>query len=215
MKHESSYLVGITGGSASGKTYVLKKIAERFNASDLSIISLDNYYFDLEDQPRDAEGKLNFDHPNAMNLDLFCQHLNELLAGRAVEIREYLFNNPAGAAPPMIRYEPARVLVIEGLFVFHVPEAEKLFDLRLFIDAEEHVKLIRRIRRDVSDRGFDIDEVMDMYQQFVIPMYRQFIEPFKHQADLVIPTNHAIDKAVEVVIDHLAGVLSRLTSETR
>ncbi len=210
MKNSSSYLVGITGGSASGKTHVLKQLGDRFGSKELTIISLDNYYYDLADQPRDAQGQVNFDHPSAMNMGLFREHLDALLQGQAVEIREYFHNNPQGSSPNLIRYEPAPILIVEGLFVFYVPEAEHLFDLRIFVDAEEHIKLIRRIRRDVSDRGYPIEEVMEMYQQFVMPMYRQFIEPFKHQADLVIPSNHAIDKAVEVVIDHLARVLERI-----
>ena len=210
MKNKTSYLVGITGGSASGKTHVLHQLGERFASDHLTIISLDNYYFDMADQPRDVHGQVNFDHPSAMNMPLFREHLSALLDGRAVEIRKYFHNNPQGGTPQMVRYEPAPLLIIEGLFVFYVPEAEKLFDLRLFVDAEEHIKLIRRLRRDVSDRGYPIEEVMEMYQRFVMPMYRQFIEPFKEKADLVIPTNHAIDKAVEVVIDHLTSVLGRM-----
>jgi len=209
-KNPNAYVIGITGGSASGKTHVLKEIRKRFTSDELSIISLDNYYFDIDEQPKDDTGQVNFDHPNAMNLKLFRAHIGKLLSGEDVSIREYQFNNPRGIEARMVHYHSAPILIVEGLFVFHVPEADKLFDLKIFIDADEHVKLIRRIRRDVADRGYPIEEVMEMYEQFVMPMYRKYIEPFKQDADVILPTNQHVGKAIEVLIDHLSCVQQRL-----
>jgi uridine kinase len=204
------YLVGITGGSASGKTYVLDRICEAFDSQTLTLISQDNYYKDLEDQERDEDGNINFDHPNAVHLDLLTQHVRQIMKGETIQIRKYTFNNP-NIPDEMLTYAPAPLIIIEGLFVFYKTALSKLFDLRIFIEVDEHIKLTRRIKRDFAERGFTLDEILAQYSRDVVPMYRKYIEPYKFEADIILPNNYKPDKGIQIVIDHLK---SRLTQQS-
>ncbi len=202
------YLVGISGGSAAGKTFLLAKLLNHFSTNDITLISQDNYYKKKQEQQICSDGGINFDHPDALYLDRFADDLKRLSVGENVEIDEYTFNNPQ-MPPRRIRYEPAPILLVEGLFVFHHPETAKQLDLRIFVDADEHIKLARRIQRDAEERGYPVDEVLEMYRQFVVPMYRRFVEPYKFESDLILHNNSHIDKALSVLIDHLQAELQR------
>lgn len=202
------YLVGVTGGSASGKTYIIERLESAFSSQEITLISQDNYYKDLVDQVPDENGELNFDHPNAMRLELFAEHLERLLEGEAVSVREYTFNNP-DKPQRMITYMPHRIVIVEGLFVFYLEKVRKLLNLKVFVEADEHVRLTRRIRRDHTDRGYSLDFILDQYSHYVVPMYRRYVEPYKYDCDIVVPNNHRLEIAVEVLIDHLRSVLER------
>ena len=179
------YIVGIAGGSASGKTYLLNQLQKELRNVPLTLISLDNYYHDLEYQQTDENGEVNFDHPNALDLKRFREDIQKLIDGESVRIREYHFNNP-DHVPNMITYEPQPLIIIEGIFAFYETAVERLMDLRVFVEAEEHRKLTRRIKRDYEERGYTMDNVLDQYDRFVVPMYRRFVEPMKHEADLIL-----------------------------
>ena len=202
------YFVGISGGSGSGKTTLLKRIVERFNQEALTLISQDNYYISLADLPRDLKGEVNFDDPSALDLDALAVDMEKLQRGESFELEEYTFNNPS-RAPKMLRFAPAPIVVIEGLFVFNNPIVNEILDLKVFVDTSEHLRLSRRIRRDAAERGYGLEDVLAYYEKFVVPMYRQHIEPFRAECDLVIPNDRHMERATSVLIDHLDAVLAR------
>jgi len=200
------YLIGISGGSASGKTTLIKYLSEHFLSEELTLISMDNYYKDIENQVVGPDGKVNFDHPDALQLDLFADHVSRLLKEESVSIREYTFNTVRETK--MITYNPAPIIVVEGLFIFYMQSITALFDLKIFVDAEEHLKLGRRIRRDYTERGYELKNVLEQYEQHVMPMYNTFVLPYKSICDIIIPNNHGMDKAIEVIYHHLRAKLS-------
>lgn len=196
------YIVGITGGSASGKTYFLRELLAAFSQQEVCLLSQDNYYRPRHEQPLDENGVYNFDMPKSIDAEQFAQDVLALSEGRTVLRKEYTFNNPA-AVPKQLEFKPAPVIVVEGIFVFYFPELSRHLDLKIFIEAEEHVKLKRRILRDKVERGYDLDDVLYRYEQHVAPTYNKYIKPFRSEADLVVPNNQGFDKALEVVKSYL------------
>jgi uridine kinase len=201
------YFLGIAGGSASGKTTLLKSLLDHFPSNALTLISQDNYYRDRASLPHSADGEINFDHPDAINLDKLAADLKRIAAGETVHIQEYTFNNP-NIVPKTIHYAPAPIIVVEGLFVLTHPDMSAMLDLKVFVDADEHIRLSRRIRRDFEERGYTMDQVLDYYERFVVPMYRQYIEPNKFDCDIIIPNNLHMARAINVLIHHLDKVMS-------
>jgi uridine kinase len=196
------FTIGITGGSGSGKTYFLQGLSERFRANELCLISQDNYYKSREEQPVDEKGVKNFDLPGAIDHESFLEDILKLKAGQDVVKREYTFNNPS-VKPKMLTFKAAPILVVEGLFVQYFEEIAKELDLRIFVEAKDHVKMGRRIRRDQVERGYDLNDVLYRYQYHVMPVYESLIEPLKYTSDLVIPNNHHFDKALAVLVGYL------------
>ena len=206
MSNQKPYFMGISGGSASGKTYLLRHILERYPSEKLTLISSDNYYRSRDELPRDPDGEINFDHPDALDLDRLAADLNRISQGETVTIQEYTYNNPE-IVPKMLHYRPSPIILVEGLFVFYHPGVSGLLDLKIFVDADEHIRLSRRIRRDAAERGYQLDEVLDYYSKYVAPMYHKFIEPYKYECDLVLPNNQHMDRAVGVLENHLDAIL--------
>jgi uridine kinase len=204
------YTIGITGGSGSGKTYFLNKLAARFKPEEICFVSQDNYYHPRDRQQTDTRGVKNFDLPEAIDHARFAEHIKQLKRGETVTLTEYTFNNPK-ATPRTITYRPAPLLVIEGLFVQYFPDISQELDLKIFIEAKDYLKLSRRIRRDNEERGYDLDDVLYRYQFHVMPVYESLIEPLKHQADLIIPNNHHFENALEVLTWALKARIARLT----
>ena len=204
---QTPFIVGITGGSASGKTTFLKNLMASFNEDELCLISQHNYYRTLDEVPIDENGVHNFDLPKAMNHQLYAQHINDLREGKQVEQPEYMFNNP-NAIPKILVFKPAPIIIVEGIFSFYFKEIEKLLDLKIFIDAKEHIKLKRRIIRDQVERGYDLEDVLYRWENHVFPTYDRFIKPSKIDADLVIPNNKNYNKGLEVVKAYLKTKLS-------
>ncbi len=195
-------LVGITGGSASGKTLFIKRLVDSFSTKEVCLLSQDNYYHDRHLQPKDGKGVENFDLPESIDHINFIKDVQALHRGESVYKKEYTFNNP-NIVPKMLQFDPAPVIVVEGIFVFYFPEIREQLDLKLFIDAEEHIKLKRRIKRDGQERGYDMDDVLYRYENHVAPTYDRYIRPFKTEADIIIPNNHSFDKAMEVIVTFL------------
>ncbi len=196
--------IGITGGSGSGKTFFLQGLSSRFSKDQLCLISQDNYYKPRDQQPIDENGVKNFDLPTSIDREAFLQDLLKLKSGQDVIKKEYTFNNPS-AAPKQLVFKAAPIIVVEGLFVQYFSEIAKQLDLKIFIEAKDHVKLGRRIKRDQVERGYDLDDVLYRYQYHVMPVYESLIEPLKHYADLVIPNNSNFDKALEVFTTYLSN----------
>lgn len=201
------YWVGITGGSASGKTFLLEALRRSLPPEKVTFISMDHYYKDLQDQTRDAEGRVNFDLPDAIDSQRFYEHLLALRRGEAVTQREYTFNQP-GVVPRLLTFQPAPLVIAEGLFLFYWPHVRELFDLRIFIEADEPYRFIRRLQRDQQERGYTVDSIIHQYLTQVLPAYRQFVEPLRMYAHLVIQNHYGeLTPILRVLVDHLQAAL--------
>jgi uridine kinase len=209
----TSYTIGITGGSGSGKTYLIENLSKQFKPEEICLISQDNYYRSRDEQTEDTNGVKNFDLPSAIDHERFHRDLLILKSGGSVEKLEYTFNNP-NATPKTILLKPAPIIIVEGIFVQYFNEIENELDLKIFIEAKDHVKLSRRIRRDNEQRGYDLDDVLYRYQYHVMPVYEKYIEPLKHSSDLVIPNNSHFDRAIEVLALSLKARLSYLMASS-
>lgn len=200
MQHP--FIVGITGGSASGKTTFLRRLLASFPEEEICLISQDNYYHPQENQLVDAQGVTNFDLPSSIDAATYAADVQRLSQGMEVRRPEYTFNNTS-AKPRELVFRPAPIVVVEGIFVFYFEEVAKLLDLKIYIDAEEHVKLHRRIVRDREERGYDLEDVLYRYTNHIAPTYEKYIKPFKQEADIIIPNNRRFDRGLEVLVSFL------------
>ena len=198
--------LGITGGSGSGKTHFLQGLSTHFKQEEICFISQDNYYKPLDQQPVDEQGVENFDLPESIDHQTFHADLLKLKSGHDVLKKEYTFNNRL-AEQKMLEFKSAPIIVVEGLFIQYFKEIEQELDLKLFIEAKDHVKLGRRIRRDQKERGYDMDDVLYRYEYHVMPVYESLIKPLKHRADLVVPNNRDFNRALEVIVCFLKARL--------
>ncbi|UII33399.1 uridine kinase [Fulvivirga ulvae] len=202
------FIIGITGGSASGKTLFLNSLLREFDKKDVCLISQDNYYLPRDQQPLDENGVKNFDTPQSIDDKAFAADIRKIKAGEGFSRLEYTFNNPNVVAQ-MLKFDAAPIVVIEGLFVMHFKEINELLDLRLFISAKDHVKLKRRIVRDKVERGYDLDDVLYRFEKHVMPTYERYLEPLKEEADLIIPNNKSFDSALKVLSGFLRSRLNK------
>jgi uridine kinase len=200
------YTIGITGGSGSGKTFFISELSSHFRPEEICLISQDHYYKPIEAQFTDNKGVQNFDLPSSIDKDGLAADILMLKSGHSIARKEYTFNNPKAAAKEL-KFNPAPILIVEGLFVQYFPEIVKELDLRIFIEARDYVKLTRRIRRDSEERGYDLNDVLYRYQNHVMPIYDSLIEPLKHQADLIIPNNDNFEHALHVLVRALKSHL--------
>lgn len=202
-----SFVIGISGGSGSGKTSFIRRLRSAFPEEDLCILSQDDYYLPREQQHRDENDELNFDLPKSFDKKKFRKDVERLLSGETVEIKEYTFNNP-NAQPKTLVFRPAPILVIEGLFVLHFKKIAPLLDLKVFINAKENLKIIRRIMRDQVERGYPLDDVLYKYQHHVLPSFERFIQPYKEEADIVINNNRDFERGLMVLTGFLKSKLN-------
>src|SRR5262245_45849999 len=191
-------LIGIAGGSGSGKTLVARTIVRELGSKRVVVIDQDSYYKDLEQVPfLDREAR-NFDHPDAFDWDLLLRHIRELLAGQAIQqpVYDYSFHR---RTPETRRISDHLVVVLEGILIFHDPELRALMDIKLYVDADSDVRLIRRLRRDLTERGRSVDAILHQYEESVRPMHLQFVEPSKRFADVIIPGGGHNKVAIDLV----------------
>lgn len=191
------YVIGITGVSGSGKTAFLDRLLQEFPNDKICLISQDHYYHPRENQQADSSGIINFDTPEAIDSASMVADITRLKSGETIEKREYTYNNPE-KKPTMLRFEPAPLLIIEGIFVLHFPELQKLIDLKIFIDTRSHLALKRRIIRDQVERGYDLEDVLYRFEYHVMPSYDKYVKPSKEEADIVIPNHRNFHHALEV-----------------
>jgi uridine kinase len=196
------FIVGITGGSASGKTTFLRKLVSSFRPEDICLISQDNYYHPRESQLKDENGIINFDLPGSIDEVSYAADVQTISQGQSFSRLEYNFNNP-NIIPQLLVFNPAPIVIVEGIFVFYFEEVARLLDLKVYIDAKEHVKLHRRIIRDKEERGYDLEDVLYRYLNHVAPTYEKYIKPYKQDADIVIPNNRQFDRGLEVLVSYL------------
>ena len=200
------YIVGIAGGSASGKTSFLRDLCNYFPAGSVSILSQDNYYLPRERQPCNESGEINFDLPSSIHREDFANDLQKLMSGQTVERSEYGFNNPEHHAKKVLIH-PAPIIIMEGLFVFYYEEIRKLLDLKVYIEVREEVKLKRRILRDALERGYSESAVRHQWQNHVMPSYKKFLRPYRDTADIIITNNTHYQKGLLVLNNHLKAML--------
>ena len=191
-------IIGIAGGTGCGKTTVVNQIVNELPENEVVVISQDSYYNDLSHLSKAERNLVNFDHPNSIDFELLIAHLTELKAGRPIELPVYSFVEET-RLPETIRKEPKNVVIVEGILVLVNPKLRELFDIKIFVHADSDERLIRRLQRDLKERGHDIDKVLYRYQTAVKPMHNQFIEPSKEFADIIIPNNHYNTVAVDIV----------------
>ncbi|MEJ2003803.1 MAG: uridine-cytidine kinase [Cyclobacteriaceae bacterium] len=205
------YLIGITGGSASGKTAFLKELMEGMGKK-VCLVSQDHYYKPREQQEKDEAGVINFDRPESIDRTHFYEDILKLKQGKPVEKQEYTFNNPK-VKPKTLLFHPAPVVVIEGLFVLYFEEVKELLDLKLFVDTDSHVALKRRIIRDKEERGYDLDDVLYRFENHVMPAYDQYLRPLRSEADLIIPNNRHYHNASVVLRGFLHSKITGIIPE--
>ena len=192
------YIIGIAGGTGSGKTTVVRKIAEALPKTGVAVIPQDSYYNDNSDIPMEERRKINFDHPNAFDWKLLIQQVNDLRAGKAIEQPTYSYIE-SNRMPETIHVEPCEVIIIEGIMALCSKELRDLMDLKIFVDADPDERLIRVISRDMAERGRTAQMVMDRYIDVLKPMHLEFIEPTKRYADLIIPQGGNNQKAIDIM----------------
>lgn len=192
------YIIGIAGGTGSGKTTVVRKIVESLPGSQIAVIPQDSYYNDNTGVPMEERRKINFDHPNAFDWDLLIHQINELRNGHAIEQPTYSYIE-SNRLPQTIHIEPCEVIIIEGIMALCRKELRDLMDLKIFVDADPDDRLIRVISRDMAERGRTAQMVMDRYIDVLKPMHLEFIEPTKRYADLIIPQGGENQKAIDIM----------------
>lgn len=192
------YIIGIAGGTGSGKTTVVRKIVETLPKTKVAVIPQDSYYNDNTGIPMEERRKINFDHPNAFDWKLLIHQINELREGRSIEQPTYSYIE-SNRLPETIHIEPCDVIIIEGIMALCRKELRDLMDLKIFVDADPDDRLIRVIERDIAERGRTAQIVMDRYTDVLKPMHLEFIEPTKRYADLIIPQGGNNQKAIDIM----------------
>jgi len=178
------FVIGICGGSGSGKTTLLKKLSSFYGQEEVSILTMDNYYFPIEEQQKDDNGIVNFDLPTALNEKKLSEDLQELVNGNTIEVKEYFFNSPPDKNV-LLSVIPKDIIIVEGLFIFHYPKVRSLIDFSVFVEVDASVQLDRRIYRDQDSRGYSQQEIIYQWNEHVTPCYNNYIVPHKPEADFL------------------------------
>ncbi len=197
-ENQEMLIIGIAGGTGSGKTTVVNQIIEELKHEEVDVISQDSYYQDTSHLTYEQRTKINFDHPKSIDFDLLVSHLKDLRAGKSIQQPVYSFkeHNRTGQT---LEIEPRKVIIVEGILILTHPDIREMFDIKIYVHADSDERLIRRLKRDIAERGRDLDEVLNRYQNTLKPMHQQFIEPTKEFADIIIPTNRYNTVAIDIV----------------
>ncbi|MBQ0153234.1 MAG: uridine kinase [Bacteroidales bacterium] len=192
------FIIGIAGGTGSGKTTVVRKLIERLPKGEVTVIPLDSYYNDSSDVPPEDRQKINFDHPDAFEWSLISNHLQSLKAGQAIEqpIYDYITST---RSTETVHVEPNDIVIVEGILTLHNPELREQMDLKVFVDADPDDRLVRVIKRDIVERGRTVEAVIERYQRIVKPMHEQFVEPCKRYANVIIPQGGHNNAAINMM----------------
>ncbi len=201
-----SLVIGLAGGTGSGKTTVANTILEKVGEKKVSFLPHDAYYKDLSNLPPAQRAHVNFDHPNSLDTNLMKKHIEQLKTGKEIELPIYDFTTHTRTNETVI--VPSNpVILVEGILIFVDPELRELFDVKLFVDTDPDIRLIRRIQRDITERGRTVESVLNQYQATVRPMHLEFVEPSKRYADIIIPEGGYNIVALEMVIARIESLL--------
>lgn len=208
MHLHQPYVVGVTGGSASGKTSFLRELGQLFTPEEVCILSQDNYYKPAAAQTLDANGHINYDLPSCLDLDAFHNDVVTLKEGKEVRRREYRFQHEDQLGD-WLSFKSAPIIIIEGLFIFYRQDIAKQFNLKIFVEAKEELQLQRRLKRDTEERNIPADFVIYQWDNHVMPAYREYLEPYKSEADIIINNNAHFQNSLKVVEDHFRWILGK------
>jgi len=197
------YVIGIAGSSGSGKTFFLNCFLKHFKSREVTLISQDDYYIPANTKTQEENRLYNFDVPESIDRKAFYTDILDLFEGRTIHKEEYTFNNPA-LKPKMLEIQPAPILIVEGLFIFHYEEVNNLLDYRIFLDADEDIALERRLKRDLEERGYDRDDVLYKWVNHVVPSYTEFLLPYRERCDQIIVNNLNDPEPIWAITDDIS-----------
>ncbi|HHW97286.1 MAG: uridine kinase [Myxococcota bacterium] len=204
-----SQVIGIAGGTGSGKSTVADRIVSHLGADSVVIIYQDNYYLDLTHLSIEERAQWNFDHPDAVDAKLMAKHIAELKAGRAIDMPVYDFKTHTRLPDQTIRVEPKPTIIVEGILVLAIKALRSQMDVKLYVETDDDLRLIRRLKRDINERGRTVESVIEQYEKTVRPMHLAFVETSRRFADVIIPWAEYNDVGVEVLINSILGVRAR------
>jgi uridine kinase len=205
-------VIGIAGGSGSGKTTVAEVILDRTGAENIALLPHDAYYKDLSDLPKTQREIVNFDHPDSLETSLMVEHVKQLLDWQPVHIPVYDFSTHSRTSRTL-RIQPQAVVLVEGILIFAEPELRQLFDVKIYVDTPADIRFIRRLQRDLIERERTLDSVIHQYQTTVRPMHEKFVEPSKRYADVIIPEGGLNTVAMDMVVSRIEALLPNETKE--
>ena len=200
-------VIGIAGGTGSGKTTITRRLIQSFG-EEVSVVHHDNYYKAHHDMPYEERAKLNYDHPNAFDTDLMLRHIRQLKQGKSIQCPVYDYSIH-DRTDKTVLIRPTRVIIVEGILIYESLELCREMDIKIYVDTDADVRILRRIVRDVRDRGRSLDGVIDQYLNTVKPMHEQFVEPSKRRADVIIPQGGHNQVALEMVIERVRAHLAK------
>jgi uridine kinase len=206
LNRTTPLVIGIAGGTGSGKTTVANVILERVGARHIAYLPHDAYYKDLQDLPLAQRTVINFDHPNSLDTELLTQHVRRLRENQPVDIPIYNFKTHS-RTDQTVHLEPQPVILVEGILIFAEPELRRLFDVKIFVDTDPDIRFIRRLQRDITERGRTTESVIHQYLATVRPMHLEFVEPSKRYADVIIPEGGLNTVAMDMVVARIEALL--------
>src|SRR6185436_15513176 len=206
MKNPDPLVIGIAGGSGSGKTTVAQEILQRVGRERIAFLQHDSYYKDLSGLPPTQRAQINFDHPNSLETELLIQHVASLREGKAVEVPIYNFATDSRTGQTFT-VQPRRVILVEGILIFTEAALREMFDVKIFVDTDPDLRFIRRLERDLAERGRTTESVIKQYQSTVRPMHLEFVEPSKRYADVIIPAGGFNTAALDMVVARIEALL--------
>ena len=204
MNKNKPYIIGIAGGSGSGKTFFLNCFLHHFKNDEVTLVSQDDYYIPAGEMTQEENKLYNFDLPSTIDDDQFLHDIKQLVKGEVVYKKEYNFNNPL-AVVKILEINPAPIIIVEGLFILHFKEIAKLLDYKIFIEADEQVALARRIRRDGMERGYPEDDVLYKWEHHVVPAYKEFLLPYKTECNQVVENNFDTPEDIINITDSISA----------
>ncbi|MFO8037036.1 MAG: uridine kinase [Anaerolineales bacterium] len=210
MKNESNLVIGIAGGTGSGKTTIANYILERVGPDKICFLPHDAYYKDLSHLPREERDRINFDHPSSLETSLLIKHIQNLKAGRAIQLPSYDFRTHT-RNKETTPIEPQPIILIEGILILAEPELRNLFDVRIFVDTDADIRFIRRLQRDINERGRTTHSVIRQYLDTVRPMHLEFVEPSKRYASVIIPEGGYNTVALDLIVARIESMLEEIS----
>ncbi|MCB0047533.1 MAG: uridine kinase [Caldilineaceae bacterium] len=206
LTHKTPFIIGVAGGTGSGKTTVSRAIQEAVGPARIAYIQHDNYYHDHSRLPPAERAKLNYDHPDSLDTELMVEQLQQLRGGQAIDVPLYNFATHSRLTDTL-RVEPAKIILVEGILIFAERPLRELMDMRIFVDTDADMRFIRRLKRDMEERGRSLDAIVSQYLATVRPMHMEFVEPSKRYADIIVPAGGHNRVAMEMIVSRILALL--------